>query len=418
MTQKAQINEPARQTDVVHDCDVVVCGGGPAGVAAALSAARSGAKTTLIELAGCIGGVWTSGSLSFILDYENKSGIQAEILDRLTAMDARANDTGGKPSGCYDVEAMKYLLEIMCLEASIHLRYHTRIVQAQVNAEQRLTHVVTESNSGREAWAAKVFIDCTGNGDVGALAGCGFDMGHPESGLCQPMSLIALFTGVDAEAMLPFLETRDKPWIDNKRNFYNAIIEAGAPKPSYDLPSIFPLPRGFYMMMASHSYGASALDADAITQATIDARREIFGIMESLRRSGGVWKNLQLASTANQIGIREGRRLHGEYQVTKEDLIAGERHEDAVCEVTFCVDIHSLDPNKGKGLGDGGIKTQPYDIPLRALIAKDVKGLLMAGRCISGDFYAHASYRVTGNAVAMGEGAGKTAAAICISAAN
>ncbi|HAO48016.1 MAG TPA: FAD-dependent oxidoreductase, partial [Runella sp.] len=119
-----------------------------------------------------------------------------------------------------------------------------------------------------------------------------------------------------------------------------------------------------------------------------------------------------IVATPEQIGIRDGRRIQGRYTVTKEDLVVGARHTDAVTRPTFGVDIHATDrkTNEVETISRGGIKMIPYDIPLRALIAKDVDGLMMAGRCISGDFTAHASYRVTGNAVAMGEAAGAVAA--------
>jgi hypothetical protein len=129
-------HEPARRTPVTGDADVVVCGGGPAGVAAAIRAARHGAKTLLLEAQGCLGGIWTSGLLGWILDHENKPGLMREIRESLR--------------------------------------------------HRRLTHVITESKSGREAVEGRVFIDCTGDGDLGALAGCGFDFGHPEPGRTQP----------------------------------------------------------------------------------------------------------------------------------------------------------------------------------------------------------------------------------------
>jgi len=113
---------------------------------------------------------------------------------------------------------------------------------------------------------------------------------------------------------------------------------------------------------------------------------------------------------SEHIGVREGRRIHGRYTVSTQDLVDGARHEDAVCRVTFGVDVHSPDPGKTKAIERTGVRAKPYDIPYRALVAKDADGLLMAGRCISGDFLAHSSYRVTGNAVAMGEAAGVAAA--------
>jgi succinate dehydrogenase/fumarate reductase flavoprotein subunit len=133
-------------------------------------------------------------------------------------------------------------------------------------------------------------------------------------------------------------------------------------------------------------------------------------MIDGLREQGGIWKHLRLVATGTQIGIREGRRIHGRYMLTKEDLIKGATFKDGVCQATFVVDIHSLDPKKHRAYGTDGVTAKPYEIPLRSLIAKDVDGLMMAGRCISGDFYAHASYRVTGNAVAMGQAAGNVAA--------
>lgn len=133
--------------------------------------------------------------------------------------------------------------------------------------------------------------------------------------------------------------------------------------------------------------------------------------MRGLRQLGGPWEGIQIAATPAQIGVRDGRRIRGRYIVGRDDLVTGARHADAVVRPAFPVDIHAYDKtHAGGGYTNSGVKMKPYDIPLRALIAREVDGLMMAGRCISGDFIAHASYRVTGNAVAMGEAAGATAA--------
>ncbi|MFM8764963.1 MAG: FAD-dependent oxidoreductase, partial [Spartobacteria bacterium] len=185
----SNIQEPSRTTPVVNHSDVLVCGGGPAGVAAAIAAAREGARTTLLELHGCLGGVWTAGALTWIIDHKNKSGVMKEILDRLQAGGFRACLADGTWTNGYDHEGMKSLLEEMCMEAGIRIRLHTRVVAAGVDETNRLTHVITESKSGREAWSAGKFVDATGDGDLAAAAGCGFDMGRDEDGHTQPMSL-------------------------------------------------------------------------------------------------------------------------------------------------------------------------------------------------------------------------------------
>ncbi|MFZ4766383.1 MAG: FAD-dependent oxidoreductase, partial [Roseimicrobium sp.] len=163
---------------------------------------------------------------------------------------------------------------------------------------------------------------------------------------------------------------------------------------------------------ANHEYGINATDAAQVTEATLRARGEVHQIVRGLRKLGGPWDAVQIAATPEQIGIRDGRRIRGRYLMTSEDLIQGATQADAVVRATFPVDIHALtaEDNKKAAYHNAGVKVKPYDIPLRALIARDVDGLMMAGRCISGDFIAHASYRVTGNAVAMGEAAGATAA--------
>ena len=119
---------------------------------------------------------------------------------------------------------------------------------------------------------------------------------------------------------------------------------------------------------------------------------------------------MRIVATPAQIGVREGRRLHGLYTISADDLREGRSQPDAVCKATFPIDVHSTNPRKEKGIEKVGFRTKPYDIPLRALIAREVTGLMMAGRCISGDFLAHSSYRVTGNAAAMGAAAGAVAA--------
>lgn len=398
------VYEKDRQVPVVAKADVVVCGAGPAGVAAALSAARKGASVCLIELAGCLGGVWTAGLLCNVIDWENKTGIMSEIMRALDDRDART-----APRGTYDAEAMKIVLEQMCLDAGIRIRLHTRVVAALHDDNKRLTSVITESKSGRQAWTGQVFIDATGDGDLAALAGCGFDLGRPGNGQMQPMSLMALICGIEANSIRPFICGEEAGHEQPKRTLLQALASVGI-TPSYAKPTLFRIYDNLFALMATHQYGVSGINADDVTQATFDARAEVNQIVEGLRRLGGPWAQVRLVATAEQIGVREGRRIHGMYTVTADDLAQGVRHPDTVCRATFCVDIHSTDPASGKAYGGEGVTAKPYDIPLRALVAKDVDGLLMAGRCISGDFLAHGSYRVTGNSVALGEAAGCFAA--------
>lgn len=393
---------PAVNIPLGEKSDVIVCGGGPAGFAAAVSAARNGAKVRLIELQGYLGGTWTAGLMTHFLDAENKGGLMKELLD--------IQKYGGVIQPRWlDVEVTKLWLEKFCMDAGVELLYHTRVVDALVE-KGRLTAVITENSNGRQAWPAQIFIDATGNGDLAARAGCGFDLGHPETAQTQPMSLNMLVSGIHLKDLKErkMIEMPGLTWAETKNNLLAEIRKGGADC-SYAKPTFFSIREDFFSLMSNHQYKVNSLDAIEITKATITARTELHRQIDALRSLGGMWQDIRIVATADQIGIRESRRIHGLYTVTKEDMINGARFDDAVCRSTFSVDIHALDPAKNKGI-DQGFKIKPYDIPLRSLIAKDVKGLMMAGRSISGDFFAHASYRVTGNAVAMGESAGKVAA--------
>ncbi len=401
-----QLLEQQRAIPIAGKTDVLVCGGGPAGIGAALAAARAGASVQLIEVAGCLGGVWTVGLLTKILDGENKSGIMSELLKSFASRGSQiARDTKGT---VYDPEIAKMVLEELCVEAGVKIRLHTRLVGAVTDDRNRVVGVLTESKSGREAWLAERFVDCSGDGDLAAHAGCRFDVGIGEDCGCQPMSMLALLTGVDPDAIRPFIRETGS---EAKRRLLKLMEDHGI-TPSYRAPTLRHLHSGIYSIMTNHEYGVSAFDADAITEATIRARREVHEIVDGLRKLGGSWQNLSVVATAEQIGVREGRRIRGRYVITAEDVAKGLQHEQAVCRARFPIDVHALDAHGNKEISRdykaGGHK--PYDIPYPSLVAADVDGLLMAGRCISGDFIAHSSYRVTGNSVPMGEAAGLAAA--------
>jgi hypothetical protein len=393
---------------IADNSDVVVCGGGPAGVAAALAAARTGAKTRLIESHGCLGGVWTAGLLCWILDTKDKPGLLQEILTGLKARGGGYVNQPGYSFG-YDAEIMKVLLERMCVTAGVQIQLHTSVVAAATDEGRRLTLAVTESKSGRQAWAGKVFIDTTGDGDLAARAGCRFDMGRPADGITQPMSMMAILTGVEYEPIKSFVRGREKDSNAPKRRLLAEMQKAGF-TPSYGRPTLFRIHDNLFCLAANHEYGYLPTDAAQLTAATLHARAEIHEAIAALRSLGGPWSGLRLVATNEQIGVREGRRIHGRYTVSTEDLATGARHDDAICRVYFSVDVHSPKKAEGTGIARSKVRARPYDIPLRALIARDVNGLLTAGRCISGDFIAHSSYRVTGNAVATGQAAGVVAA--------
>ena len=412
----ASITEPSRQTPVIRESDVVVCGGGPAGISAALAAAQAGARTVLLESAGCLGGVWTAGLLTYILDPKPESPVTSRLIAELEKRGAKSENrriaglknkyAWAKHSFVYDPEIMKLVLEQQCLARGVHVQLHTRVCAVSrvpgTGDARGIAAVVTESASGREAWKARVFVDATGNGDVAAQAGCRFELGRPGSGETQPLTLMFLFSTPHPDRLVSFTSENG--------NSLLAELNSRGVRTSYGAPIIFQIQGGLFAFMMNHHYG-NGLDANAVTQATFRARQEIHDTMDALRGHGGIWEGAHIVATADQIGIREGRRIKGLYEVAAGDVVDGRAHADGICRVSFPVDVHSTRKDAGDAFdSENKIRSQPYDIPLRALIAADADNLLLAGRCISGDFVAHSSYRVTGNAVAMGEAAGCLAA--------
>ncbi|MBO5453294.1 MAG: FAD-dependent oxidoreductase [Clostridia bacterium] len=384
----------------MKEYDVIVCGGGPAGVCGAIASARAGAKTLLIEKKGCLGGIWTSGLLSWFLDIKEKSGIICEIMEELTKRgEGRRREYG--PCFSANPEAVKLLLEEMCLNSGVEILLDTVVSDSFVeNGEIKC--IETVSKSGKETFEAKYFIDATGDGDLSYLSGCSYEIGNKDS-KTQPMSLCALVTGIGGKEF------------DEYDNFINPFgckakkledMEKAGINPSYKSPFFTRLHENspIFMAMLNHEYDVLPTSNRDITKATINARKEINEIINKLRSYGGVWKNLTLVATADSIGIREGRRIKGEYTLTHQDVLEGKKFDDAMCRVHFPMDVHALnnkvdedEAKKGRG------KALPYDVPLRCAKTKDIKNLYTAGRCISGDFYAHSSYRVTGTASVIGE---------------
>lgn len=403
--------EPSRELKIADDVDVIVCGAGPAGIAAAVTAARQGASVRLFEAHGCLGGIWTAGLLGWLIDFD-KPGFTSELVSKLAERDAYRGK--GRTGISYEPEEMKVLLDELCTQAGVKLQLHTRVTAAY-SVAKRLRTIVTESKAGRQAWRANVFIDTTGDGDLGAQAGCEWEIGQSDDCPCQPMSMCALLVVKDARELAHVIHGsgtgHGKDNTATKRAFLKEIKRAGF-DPSYGLPTMFPVRDNLVAVMINHEYGIKPFEADRVSEATVRARAEIHAIVHGLRKLGGPWEGVQIAATPEQIGIRDGRRIRGRYVVQREDLLKGSRHADGVVQPTFTVDVHAMsrEANKKAAYHNAGVKMSPYDIPLRALIARDVDGLMMAGRCISGDFIAHASYRVTGNAVAMGEAAGVTSA--------
>ena len=392
--------ESPRRTPVVTEVDVLVVGGGPTGIGAALAAAREGAKTLVIERHGMLGGVWTAGLLNPLFDFEKKGWIVADLIERLKKANAWRR---WKFSWTFDIEAMKLLLEVMLREAGAATWYYSLVADTIVE-QNRVRGAIVESKSGREAVLAKVVVDCSGDGDAAARAGVPFSLGRMPDSACQPLTLMFEIDGLgdwEQTKAEDLYDRMDEAIRDKKLPFRMPVGRVNF------APWIINVPRaGAAVVQATHVYQINPLDTRQLTQATIDARRQAHELVQTMQHVAGL-EGVRLVQTAPAIGIREARHLVGRYTIGLEDLRAGRCFDDAVTFGAFGVDIHDVKPGEKSA---HGTKIRPYEIPYRCMVPESLGGLLFAGRCISGTHEAHASYRVTGTCMAMGQAAGLAAA--------
>ncbi len=378
---------------------ILVCGGGPSGVAAAVTAAKNGRDVILVEKNACLGGTLTASLVGIVLDDANKKGgIIREFSDRV--------NVEVKEHGVPVYEAEKYILEDMCVCAGVKLIYNAFVTDVSVE-NGKITSVTVISKSGKQVFSPEVVIDATGDGDVAYMAGCSFEVGN-ENGETQPMSMIAVVSGIDEVQAEKMISAPEKDFWES-RNLFNGLLKELGVEPSMGCANITKINESLFYLSVNHEYGYRFDNAEDITNAMIEARKEVYNTVKALRNYGGAFKNITLACTPQMLGVREGRRIKAKDKVCVNDMINGVKREDGVCTATYWVDIHALSKNNKKGFEGDNINVLPYDIPMGALIADECKNLLLSGRNIDGDFYSHASYRVVGNMACTGQAAGAIA---------
>lgn len=397
--------------------DVAVCGGGVAGAAAAVIAARNGAKTLLIESGGELGGDITKGYVPQFLDQTGKAGFFREVNQYLidgehtvARRGARRDENGHKiPGTMIETEYLKYYFVKALTDAGADIMYHS--LASHVETENgRVSRILVTTEAGNYAVAAKVFIDATGNGQIAAEAGCSYEFGHPVSGEPQPASMGMLITGVSDHS----LQTDSQ---EAKVALKRKIEECGVKITSDGVFLKESATDGCWDISFNYEYNVPHDDILGLSRATTDARIECTEVADALKKVPG-FENISVIMISSHLGIREGKRISGRYRISLEDILSGAHFPDGICTIYAGIDVHSISPRKhGAPMNcsdeTGGRHVQPYNIPYRALVAEKYDNLLLAGRCISGDFYAHASYRMASNCIAMGEAAGYAAALSC-----
>jgi hypothetical protein len=407
------IQEAAREIPVVDQADVVVVGGGPAGMIAAIAAARNGASALLLERYGFLGGMATAGLVGPILAIYHwygagriVGGIPWEMLTRMKALDGAILGDDG-PHVSFDPEVLKYVADQMMLEAGASLRLHTFATAVSCEGE-RVNGVIVESKSGRQAVVGKVIVDATGDADVAAWAGNPYEKGHPETGAMQPMSLYFRLANVDTDLMESPTNPETFYTMVEAREVLQRAVDAGelplfggpwAPKSS----TVRDREAGVNMVRV----WGDATDVLDLTRVEITGRDHVQQFVRFLKANIPGFKDCYLYDSAPQIGIRETRRIAGDYTLTERDLVQRRQFDDGIALGGHIVDIHSLDGTSEQY----GKKVQPYEIPYRSFLPVGLENVIVTGRPISATHEAHASLRVMGTCMALGEAAG-TAAAI------
>ena len=417
------VPQKSRQVPVFADVDVLVVGGGFAGFGAAITAARNGMDTLLIEQQSCLGGLATLGLVS--LPYSYIEGVGHEILDGLKAQDAL------RVRGRFiDPEKTKRLLEHMLIDAGVRILYHTTAIDAVVT-DNVIEGAIVHNKSGTQAILAKRVIDASGDGDISAYAGAPFEVGDPDhDGYNQSASLVFRVGNVDMpeymaalketphlwqDAVDEAVETGDLPYRIDKR--VNWVVHLpGRPDDRAELCICYP-----------HSRNCRTTDAADLTRMVIEGRDQVAWTMDFMQKYLPGFENSWLIDSAPMLGVRDSRRIMGEYLLTGEDLVRAATFEDAICRDYHGLDIHhptepghikhlDLPPSEGAAVEEVRYKPGGYnEVPYRSLVPLRIEHLLVAGRCISCDFPGQSGTRLILTCLNMGQAAG-TAAAMSIKA--
>ncbi len=379
MSQFGMMSEAARQTPVIDQVDVLVAGGGPAGIAAALSAAHGGARTMLVERFGYLGGMITGANVVAVLGcgdgYVPKArGVTLEIRQRLEKLGAV---TAAHECGDYsvDAEVLKWQAAELLLEAGVIVRLHTLACEP-VMEEGRVTGVLMESKSGRQAVRATVVVDATADADLAWRAGCRCDNASHE------VTLVLSIAGVDKQKVEEF----------SRRSLekYQAVVDEATR-----------LNGGVMLGHTRLLKGIDVTDAVALTQAEIQLRRECFAALAHLKAHMPGYRDARVGLTFPQLGVRLSRRVRGEYVLTDDDLRSSRHFNDCIARLGVYF------PEWGPTYAIQGLD---YDLPYRCLIPKTVDGLLVVGRCISADYVTANTMRLIVPCLATGQAGGVAAA--------
>lgn len=405
---------PRRRAPVLAEADVIVCGGGSAGIAAACAAAKNGAKVILLERWPSLGGMGTNALVNIWHTSDRKKqvifGVVQEVIDRAGSFMERFADFPKRPeTHQFDPEGMRVVYWRMLRDAGVRVICNLMAVEPVVE-DGRIRAVLVDTKEGRRAVRGRIFIDATGDGDVAANAGAQFDLGREEDGRVQGMTMMFRLRGVDrgradheqADRVLRLMqELRGK-------GKFPAFMDAAA-------QSYLRNPRAPGISYNMVPAAGNPLDAEELTRLSMEAREHVYEIVDLWQHEMPGFENAEVEHMGFSIGVRETRRVRGLKTLTAQNVVKAEKQPDAIGHGFWMIDIH--DP-KGSGYttwSDQKSGTMPpagdsYHIPLGICLNPAIANLACAGRCVSATHEALASVRLQTHCMVMGQGAGTCAA--------
>lgn len=408
----------SRDIPVAHEVDVAVLGGGPGGLGAAVMAARSGAKVLLVERYGLPGGMASFGEVHpFMVNHAGDvcmdKPVYTEWIGRMhgylsashPARTLRSPDVGAHEDRLIPKEAAALAAEDLCLEAGVQLLYHHTVADA-VREGDRIGAAVLHGKGGYSAIRARQFVDCTGDADLAALAGCAFEEGGP-SGHCQPMTLCFKLEKVKK------VDRGNWAGGEGMRTRLNAVYREAKERGELDHPREDVLTFSWLSDDVVHFNSTRVIHlrgshGDELSRAEIAARKQMRELLALFRERVEEFRDCEIRSMGHHIGVRETRRVKGLAWLTRADYVARSKFPDAIARVNYPIDIHNPD-----GSGTELVhmpRDQWYEIPYGCVVARDVRNLTVGGRPISVDHAIHSSMRVMPPAVSVGQAAGLAAA--------
>ncbi len=390
----------SKELPVTQKYDVIVVGAGPAGLSAAVSSTRMGAKTALIEKLGVVGGSFIAGHVGPLMGGVSKGTIVEEIHQLL---------------GTYfwgpmhDLEKGKISILKWLGEENVDLYLQTPVVDL-IQKDGTISGIVVSTKTGLELFEANQFVDATGDGMIAFLSGAEYSIGRDEDGLVQPATLMFTLANVDTDIAILCKAEESEAEINGKNfvEFCKEKCSQGELPENVAIIRLYPsVNPGEIMVNATQENYIDGLNYCDISKAELNLRKQIETITNFLVKYVPGYEKCYVKDSADVLGIRETRRIKGDYTLNDLDLLAGRRFEDVmVHEANFVIDIQD-----GGGQAEGyATRVHPYDIPYRCFLPIGIRNVMTAGRCISGTHRAHASYRVMNICMAMGQAVGIAAA--------